>query len=201
MKTLIASLGMVACLAMVVSAQGRGGRQGGPGGGPDMSPRCLNPADVQHMQTQTTRRDENSPPISVITITGNPGVGQLLGPCPAGLGGADPLGKHFFAPDFIMSHQQAIGLTDAQRKSMQILMLAAQAKTLTSQIKISADVERMQSLIDAPQVDEAAVLETVDRVLAFEREIKREQLSLMIRLKNLLTEQQQDALAKLRPGD
>ncbi len=166
-----------------------------------MSPRCLNPADVQHMQTQTTRRDENSPPISVITITGNPGVGQLLGPCPAGIGGADPLGKHFFAPDFIMSHQQAIGLTDAQRNSMRLLMLAAQSKTLTSQIKISADVERMQNLIDAPQVDEAAVLETVDRVLASEREIKREQLSLMIRLKNLLTEQQQDALAKLRPGD
>jgi Spy/CpxP family protein refolding chaperone len=58
----------------------------------------------------------------------------------------------------------------------------------------------MQSLIDASQVDEAAVLETVDRVLASEREIKREQLSLMIRLKNLLTEQQQDVLAKLRPG-
>jgi Spy/CpxP family protein refolding chaperone len=80
-------------------------------------------------------------------------------------------------------------------------MLAAQAKTIPSQMKISADVERMQSLIDAPQVDEAAVLETMDRVLAFEREIKREQLSLMIRLKNLLTDQQQDVLAKLRPGN
>ena len=165
-----------------------------------MGPRCLNPADVQHMQSQTTRRDENSPPVNVVTITGNPGVEQVLHGCPAGIGGDDPFAKHFFAPDFIMSHQQAIGLTDAQRNSMRVLMLAAASKSLVTQMKISADVERMQSLIDASQVDEAAVLETVDRVLASEREIKREQLSLMIRIKNLLTEQQQDALAKFRPG-
>ena len=200
MKTLMMVVGTIACFASVATAQGRGGRQGGPGGAANMGPRCLNPADVQHMQSQTTRRDENSPPVNVVTITGNPGVEQVLHGCPAGIGGDDPFAKHFFAPDFIMSHQQAIGLTDPQRNSMRVLMLAAASKSLVTQMKISADVERMQSLIDASQVDEAAVLETVDRVLASEREIKREQLSLMIRIKNLLTEQQQDALAKFRPG-
>jgi Spy/CpxP family protein refolding chaperone len=200
MKTLMTTIGMVACLATAAHAQGRGGRQGGPGGGANMGPQCLNPADVQSLETRTTRRDDNSPPTNVVTITGNPGVGRVLGPCPAGMGGEDPLGKHFFAPDFIMSHQQAIGLTDAQRLSLATTMLNAQAKTIQTQMRISAEVERMQSLIDASRVDEGAVLEQIDRVLAFEREIKREQISLMIRLKNLLTEQQQDALAKLRPG-
>jgi hypothetical protein len=42
------------------------------------------------------------------------------------------------------------------------------------------------------------VLEQVDRVLAAEREVKRTQLALMIRIKNTLTEQQQSALDKLR---
>jgi hypothetical protein len=118
MKTLITAVGMVACLATAAHAQGRGGRQGGPGGGANMGPQCLNPADVQSLETRTTRRDDNSPPTNVVTITGNPGVGRVLGPCPAGMGGEDPLGKHFFAPDFVMSHQQAIGLSDAQRNSI-----------------------------------------------------------------------------------
>ena len=200
MKTLMMTVGMVACLATVAHAQGRGGRQGGPGGGANMGPQCLNPADVQHVESRTTRRDENSPSVNVVTITGNPGAGRVLNPCPAGMGGEDPLGKHFFAPDFVMSHQQAIGLSDAQRNSMATMMVAAQTKTIMAQMRISAEVERMQSLIDASRVDEGAVLEQIDRVLAFEREIKREQISLMIRLKNLLTEQQQDVLAKLRPG-
>src|SRR4029079_5258009 len=39
MKTLMKAFSMVACLATVAAAQGRGGRQGGPGGAPDMSPR------------------------------------------------------------------------------------------------------------------------------------------------------------------
>jgi Spy/CpxP family protein refolding chaperone len=166
-----------------------------------MGPRCLNPADVQSIESRTTRRDENSPTVNVVTITGNPGVGRVLNACPAGIGGDDPLAKHFFAPDLIMSHQQAIGLTEGQRNSMRTLMVAAQAKTIMTQMSISAEVERMQSLIAASPVDEGAVLELVDRVLGSEREIKREQLSLMIRLKNLLTQPQQEALAKLRPGD
>jgi hypothetical protein len=47
-------------------------------------------------------------------------------------------------------------------------------------------------------VDEAKVLEQVDRVLGVERDVKRAQLSLMIRIKNLLTQRQQEQLGALR---
>jgi Spy/CpxP family protein refolding chaperone len=193
--------GMVACLATTLLSQGRGGRQGGPGDA-RMGPQCLNPADVKQIQiTNSPGASGTDASTSVVVITGNPGVGRLLNPCPAGMSTDDPFGKHFFDPDLIMSHQQAIGLTEAQRLSIATAMLAAQTKMVTTKMKISGEVERMQTLIDAPVVDEAAVLEEVDRVLAFEREIKREQLKLMIRLKNLLTQPQQEALAKLRSGD
>jgi len=201
MRTLIMAAGMVVCLAPAVLSQGRGGRQGGPGDA-RMGPQCLNPADVRKIQTTTSPGANGADaPTTVVVIEGNPGVGRVLNPCPAGVTGDDPFGKHFFDPDLIMSHQQAIGLTEAQRLSIATAMLAAQTRMMTTKMKISAEVERMQTLIDAPVVDEAAVLEEVDRVLAFEREIKREQLKLMIRLKNLLTQPQQEALAKLRSGD
>jgi Spy/CpxP family protein refolding chaperone len=47
-------------------------------------------------------------------------------------------------------------------------------------------------------VDEAAVLAQVDKILALERDVKRTQLSLVVRIKNLLTEPQQAKLNELR---
>ena len=203
MKKLTMIACMLLCVAPRIYAQGRGGRQGGPGGGAAMGPQCLNPADVKQLETRTNSMPVNGVdvPSSVVVITGNPGVGRLLNPCPAGLGSEDPLAKYFFPPELIMSHQQAINLSDSQRTSIRTLMLDAQKTFVSAQFKMSAEVEKLQGLIADSPVDEARVLEEVDRVLGVEREIKREQLSLMIRLKNLLTPQQQDALAKLRSGE
>ena len=45
---------------------------------------------------------------------------------------------------------------------------------------------------------EAQVLEEVDRILNLERKIKKAQISLMVRIKNTLTPQQQAKLAEIR---
>jgi hypothetical protein len=47
-------------------------------------------------------------------------------------------------------------------------------------------------------VDETQVLEEVDRILALEREMKRTQISLMVRIKNTLTPAQQAKLMEIR---
>jgi Spy/CpxP family protein refolding chaperone len=47
-------------------------------------------------------------------------------------------------------------------------------------------------------VDEAQVLEQVDRILTLEREIKRAQMGLMVRIKNTLTPAQQTKLREVR---
>lgn len=201
MKTLM----IVACVALCVApqmetqAQGRGGRQGGAGGAPTGS-LCLNRSDVTSIKTTDNIVNMNGTdvPVSEVVIIGKPGVGTLLNPCPGGTGGDDPLGMAFFPPDLIMSHQQAIGLTDAQRNSIRTLMQDAQTSFVPMQFKMAAEVEKLQKLIAASPVDQSAVLDEVDRVLSIEREVKRGQLSLMVKLKNLLTPQQQDALAKLR---
>ena len=199
---------MMLAFSVPALAQGRGGRQGGPGTGPQ-GPLCVNPADIQNFQTTTTParyvngavNAAGDAPINVVTLTGKPGANPLLNPCPGGIGGGDPLAQFFFPPDLIMSHQQQIGLTDAQRTSVTQLLLHAQGAFVPAQVKLAAEVEKLQKLSETAPVDENAVLAEVDQVLALERAIKREQLTLMVRLKNLLTQPQRDVLAKLRTGD
>jgi len=53
-------------------------------------------------------------------------------------------------------------------------------------------------LLKARPVDENAVLAQVDHVLDREREIKKAQISLLVRIKNQLSEEQQNKLMELR---
>jgi Spy/CpxP family protein refolding chaperone len=56
----------------------------------------------------------------------------------------------------------------------------------------------MAGLLKQPKADEAQVAAQLDKVLAAEREIKRAQISLLVRIKNDLTEEQQHRLQALR---
>ena len=97
-----------------------------------------------------------------------------------------------------MAHQEAINLTDRQRATIRDAIKDAQGKFVDLQFQMSAEVEKLQRLLQSTSVDEAAVLQQVDRVLGIEREVKHAQLTLMIRIKNALTEQQQGMLGQLR---
>ena len=114
--------------------------------------------------------------------------------------GDDPLARYLFPPELIMANQRAINLTDSQRNSLQQAMSDAQGKFIGLQFKMSSEMEKLQALLQPASVDEAKVLEEVDRVLTIERDVKRTQLSLMIKIKNLLTQQQQNRLTSLRQG-
>jgi Spy/CpxP family protein refolding chaperone len=127
-----------------------------------------------------------------LAAQGAPPPGQR-GPAP----GADDWGRNFFPPELVMQHQSEIGLQDAQRSALSSAIQQAQAKFMDVQWKLSAEGEKMRRLLQGTQVDEAQVLEEVDRILALEREIKRTQISLMVRIKNTLTAEQQAKLSKL----
>jgi len=129
-----------------------------------------------------------------LAAQGAPPPGQR-GPGP---GGAEDWGRNFFfPPELVMQHQSEIGLQDAQRTSLTSALQQAQAKFMDLQWKLSAEGEKMGRLLQGTRVDEAQVLEEVDRILALEREIKRTQISLMVRIKNTLTPEQQAKLSKL----
>ena len=59
-------------------------------------------------------------------------------------------------------------------------------------------MEGLIGLLKQSKADEAQVAAQLDKVLAAEREIKRAQVSLLVRIKNNLTEEQQHRLRALR---
>jgi Spy/CpxP family protein refolding chaperone len=113
---------------------------------------------------------------------------------------ADPLARFLYPPELVMAHQEAIGLTDKQRAAIQDAVKDAQSKVVDLQFRMSAEVEKLQRLIQSSSPDEPKVLDEVTRVLTLERDMKVTQMTLMIRIKSQLTERQQGMLDQLRSG-
>ena len=110
----------------------------------------------------------------------------------------DPIGQQLFPPEVVMQNQRAIGLTTAQRSAITDAITGMQSKVLTVQWDMQTESQKLAELLGGTRVDEAAVLSQVDRVLALEREVKRRQLSLLIKIKNTLSAEQQNKLKSLR---
>lgn len=113
-------------------------------------------------------------------------------------GQADPFGRFLFTPEQVMQHQGALGLQDAQRVALQNAIQEAQTQVLKMQWALSSEGEKLTQLLSAQTLNEKEVLDQVDRVMVTEREIKRAQMTLLLRIRNTLSPQQQAKLRELR---
>ncbi len=110
----------------------------------------------------------------------------------------DPIGQSFFAPELVIQHQEAIGLSAEQKDYFKTEIRAAQLKFTELQWKLQDEMEKLVALIKQPRVDEPQALAQLEKVLAAEREIKRQQVTLLVRIKNKLTPEQPAKLSELR---
>ena len=101
-------------------------------------------------------------------------------------------------PELVIQHQEEIGLSGEQRDYLKTEIRQAQLKFTDYQWKLQDEMEKLVALVKQPRVDEQQVLAQLERVLAAEREIKREQVTLLVRIKNKLTPEQQAKLLDLR---
>jgi len=128
--------------------------------------------------------------------------GSIVSPSVCGvptITGADALTKFLYSPELVMAHQDAIALTDRQRAAIQDVVREVQSKALVdTQFKLGLAGEKLRSSLARNPVDESSVLQQIDEMLAFEREVKRAQITLLVRVKNLLTPEQRSALDKVR---
>ena len=85
-----------------------------------------------------------------------------------------------------------------QKEYLKTEIRQAQLKFTELQWKLQDEMEKLLSLVKQPRVDEQQALAQLDKVLAAEREIKKEQVTLLVRIKNKLTPDQQSKLAELR---
>jgi hypothetical protein len=105
--------------------------------------------------------------------------------------GNDPVAATLIPPDVVMAHQEALALTDAQRRAIQSDAQSAQQRFSGLQWRLSAATEKLAIVLGATHVEQDRALAALDTVLALERELKHTQLTLMIQIKNELTADQQ----------
>lgn len=124
---------------------------------------------------------------------------------PAGLsgesspGGADdPLGRYLFPPEKVIGNAIEIGLDEGQKSSIRNEVHKAQAKFLDLQFDLQSEMEKMARLLQEKPVEEAKVLGELDRILGLEKEVKKTQISLLVRIKNVLTSAQQSKLSEIQ---
>ena len=111
---------------------------------------------------------------------------------------ADPMGDSFFAPELIMQHQQEIGLTDDQKAFLKAETRKVQPRFTELQWQLQDEAEKLLALVKGERVDEKQAIAQLDKLLDIEREVKRLQVTLVIRIKNDLTPEQQAKLAEIR---
>ena len=112
--------------------------------------------------------------------------------------GDDPIGRFLVPPDLIMAHSQELNLQEKQRAAIKAEVQKAQSKFIDAQWDMKEETEKMVRLLQQSPADEARILEQADKVMALEREIKKTQLALLIRIKNVLSAEQMAKLDAIR---
>jgi hypothetical protein len=111
---------------------------------------------------------------------------------------AETIAREFFAPELVMKQQEKIDLTEAQRKAITGAISDAQSHIVNLQWQMQSETQKLIDLTSAQHLDENATLSQLDKVLGIERDVKRQHVTLLIRIKNTLTPEQQSQLKTLR---
>jgi len=110
----------------------------------------------------------------------------------------DPIAQNLFPPELVMQNRQALGLSEEQKAAVKDELMKASARFNDLNWQMQDEMETMANLTKGTTVDEQRVLAQLDKILNIEREVKRTQISLSIRLKNKLTAEQQTQLQQLQ---
>jgi Spy/CpxP family protein refolding chaperone len=110
----------------------------------------------------------------------------------------DPIGQQLFPPEMLMAQSQKLHLDDKQRTLIKTEVQRAQSKFFDLQWEAKEAGDAMAQMLQQTPIDEAGVLQQADKVMGYEREIKKIHLSLLIRIKNSLTKDQIADLMQMR---
>jgi Spy/CpxP family protein refolding chaperone len=110
----------------------------------------------------------------------------------------DRFAQAFFAPELVMQHARAIGLTDEQRETITAAVQETQSRAVALQFRMLEQLQAVMEMIEQPRINEAQSLAVLNRVLDAEQEVKIAHSTLLIRIKNVLTQEQQARLRELR---
>jgi Spy/CpxP family protein refolding chaperone len=106
--------------------------------------------------------------------------------------------QHLYAPELIMQNQGRLRITESQREAILQEISKVQATATQVQWRVSEESEKLNQLLERENVQESEVLAQADRLMNGETAVKRAQLSMLIRIRNLLTPEQRSMLRAMR---
>ena len=121
------------------------------------------------------------------------GGGPLLAQRPP-----DAIAEHFFPPELLHQTHRALDLTAEQEESLKQAVQQTQDRVAPLQERMKDEAARLAEQVKPAKLDEKAVLDQADKVMRLEQDLKRTQLSLLIKIKNTLTPQQQTKLREVK---
>lgn len=131
------------------------------------------------------------------TAMPSPSTPSVAAPEPAALGAIE---ARVFPPELVMEHQVALGLRPEQLAALQKEVERGQKEMVRAQWELAREKEKLVLLLDADggKVDEAKAAEAATSLMKHENAIKAAHLAMLVRVKNLLTPEQQQKLRALR---
>ena len=97
-----------------------------------------------------------------------------------------------------MENQSAITLTPVQRDSIAKEVDRGHSELLKLQWELDAEKEKLIAILDKEKVDEAKSKQAAGEVMKREDAIKGAHLAMLVRVKNILTSEQQNQLRSIR---
>lgn len=103
-----------------------------------------------------------------------------------------------FAPNVILENQAELGLSKQQFTQIRKAVVDVQANVAEHEWDVREAYQNIMAGLDEMPIDEQQVLEHVSAALRAENEVKKLQVAMLIRLKNLLTDEQIAYLESVR---
>ena len=113
----------------------------------------------------------------------------------------DPFKGKLFPPNLILENQADLDLSKQQFTDIKAAVVEVQTQVAEHEWDLREAYQALLAELDKSPIDEKKVLELVDAALLAENEVKKQQVAMLIKLKNLLNKEQVAYLESVRNGN
>jgi len=110
----------------------------------------------------------------------------------------DPISRSLFKPELIMRFSTRLNLSDQQQELLRSELKNAQSAIFDLKWQMNEESTTLKAMLKDTPINEELMLEQADKVMSLEHQVKRINLSLLARLKNMLSDEQIAMLRELR---
>jgi len=114
-------------------------------------------------------------------------------------GAQDVFQTELYSADLVLKYRNKIGLSDQQTKIIRKIYNTNIADYNALKWDLDAEMVNMNTLLTKKEVDSAASIDQLHKILALESALKLERLSILLGIKKQLTESQQVKLKEYSP--